>query len=151
MNRLGKGTLIALTAAVLAACETQPTKEQVGAVTGAVVGGVLGAQVGEGRGRTAAIIAGTLAGAYLGSRIGKSMDEKDRKKVAQSLETAPTGSTTSWRNPDTGSTYTVTPTRTYTAAPGPCRDFTTRAVIDGREEVVNGTACRQPDGSWKTM
>ena len=151
MTRIDKGILIALLASALVACETQPTKEQMGTVAGGVLGGVLGAQMGEGRGRTAAIVVGTLAGAYLGSRVGKSMDEKDREKAAQALETAPTGSTTSWRNPDTGSTYTVTPTRTYTSASGPCRDFTTRAVIDGREEVVQGTACRQSDGSWKTM
>ena len=151
MTKLGKGSLIVLLAGALAACESPPTKEQIGTVTGGVVGGLLGAQMGEGRGRTAAIVVGTLAGAYLGSRIGKSMDETDRQKAAQVLETAPTGSPTAWRNPDTGNTYTVTPTRTYTAASGPCRDFTTRAVIDGREETVNGTACRQPDGSWKTM
>jgi surface antigen len=78
------------------------------------------------------------------------MDEKDRIKAAQALETAPTGAPTSWRNPDTGAAYTVTPTRTYQEAGAPCRDFTTKAVIEGKEETVKGTACRQPDGSWKT-
>lgn len=145
-RRIVCGLLIA----ALAGCETPPTKEQIGAVTGAVVGGAIGSQVGGGRGTTVAIIAGTLAGAYLGSRIGKSMDEKDRMKAAQALETAPTGQPTSWRNPDTGAAYTVTPTRTYQEAGAPCRDFTTKAVIEGKEEKVNGTACRQPDGSWKT-
>ncbi|HVB47217.1 MAG TPA: RT0821/Lpp0805 family surface protein [Burkholderiales bacterium] len=151
MKRLDKGILIALLAGALAACETQPVKEQMGTVAGGVPGGVLGATVGEGRGRTAAIVGGTLAGAYLGSRVGKSMDKKDSEKAAQTLETSPTASTTSWRNPYTGRTYTVTPTRTYTSATGPCRDFTTRAVIDGHDELVQDTACRQPDGSWKTM
>lgn len=141
--------IIGLLAAALAACQSQPTQEQVGAVAGGVLGGVLGAQVGGGHGRTAAIVAGTLAGAYVGSRIGKSMDDTDRMKAARALETAPTGAPTSWRNPDTGSTYTVTPTRTYEASSGPCREYTTRAVIDGREETVHSTACRQPDGSWK--
>jgi len=144
-----RNVIIGLLAAALAGCETPPTKEQIGAVTGAVVGGAIGSQVGGGRGTTVAIIAGTLAGAYLGSRIGKSMDEKDRVKAAQALETAPTGTPTSWRNPDTGATYTVTPTRTYQTASGPCREFTTQAVIDGKSEDVKGTACRQPDGSWK--
>ena len=138
-----------LLATALAACQSPPTQEQVGAVAGGVLGGVLGAQVGGGRGQTVAIVAGTLAGAYLGSRIGKSMDEKDRMKAAQALETAPTGAPTSWRNPDTGATYTVTPTRTYQTASGPCREFTTKGVIDGKSEDVKGTACRQPDGSWK--
>ena len=145
-RRIVCGLLIA----ALAGCETPPTKEQIGAVTGAVVGGAIGSQIGGGRGTTVAIIAGTLAGAYLGSRIGKSMDEKDRAKAAQALETAPTGSPTTWRNPDSGATYTMTPTRTYQEAGTPCRDFTTKAVIEGKEETVKGAACRQPDGTWKT-
>lgn len=150
MTKIVKGSLIALLAAGLVACETQPTNQQVGAVTGGVLGGLLGAQVGQGSGRTAATILGALGGAFLGSRVGQSMDQKDRKNTAQALETAPTGSPTSWRNPDTGATYTVTPTRTYASASEPCRDFTTKALINGREEVVHGTACRQPDGTWKT-
>ncbi|MGA8049418.1 MAG: RT0821/Lpp0805 family surface protein [Burkholderiales bacterium] len=114
-----------LLALALAACQSEPTKEPIGAV------------------------AGTLTGDYLGSRISKSMDEKDRAKAAHALETAPTGAPTGWRNPDTGATYTVTPTRTYQEASGPCRDYTTKALIDGKEETVKGTACRQPDGTWK--
>jgi surface antigen len=145
-RRIVCGLLIA----ALAGCETPPTKQEIGTVTGAVIGGAIGSQIGGGTGTTVAIIAGTLAGGYLGNRIGKSMDEKDRMKAAQALETAPTGQPTAWRNPDSGATYTVTPTRTYQTSSGPCRDFTTKAVIDGKEETVNGTACRQPDGTWKT-
>ena len=32
----------------------------------------------------------------------------------------------------------------------PCRDFTTVTEIDGSRQQVQGTACRQPDGTWKT-
>ena len=135
----------------LAACSDQPTKQDIGTVTGGVLGGVLGAQVGRGTGRDVAIIAGTLAGAYLGSSIGKSMDETDRLKTAHAMESNPTGRASTWRNPDTGNTYTVVPTRTYDTAAGPCRDFTTKAIIGGKEETVYGKACRQSDGTWKTM
>jgi surface antigen len=138
-------------ALALGSCAQQPTKEQVGAATGAVVGGLLGSQIGQGGGRDLALIAGALAGAYVGSRIGKSMDETDRIKAARALETAPTGAPTTWRNPDTGNTYTVTPTQTYVENDQPCRDYTTRGVIDGREEIVHGTACRQPDGTWRAV
>ena len=134
----------------LAACETPPTKQQVGAVGGAVVGGVVGSTIGGGTGRTVAIVAGTIGGALLGSHIGKRMDEADRLKAAQALESTPTGQASSWKNPDTGSQYTITPTRTYEANAAPCRDFTVNAQIDGKPETVKGTACRQADGSWKT-
>lgn len=79
------------------------------------------------------------------------MDETDRMRTAYVLETQPTGAYTEWRNPDTGRSYVVVPTRTYAAAQGPCREYTMDAVIDGRMQRVYGTACRQPDGSWRAQ
>lgn len=126
--------------------------QDAGAVVGGVLGGVLGSNVGKGSGRTAAIIAGTLAGAVIGGKVGQYMDEQDRMKAQQALETTRTGEPVAWRNPDTNARYEMTPTRTYqTADSGPCRDYTMDAWIEGRKEVVTGTACRQADGTWKTM
>ena len=136
--------------ATLAACENPPTKQQTGAVSGAVIGGVVGSTIGGGTGRTVAIVAGTVAGAVIGGKIGQKMDEADKLKAAQALESTPTGQQTSWTNPDTGAKYTMTPTKTYEASAGPCRDFTVDASVDGKPEKVSGTACRQSDGSWKT-
>jgi surface antigen len=135
---------------VLAGCENPPTKEQKGTVAGAVVGGVVGSTIGGGTGRTVAIVAGTIAGAVIGGKIGSKMDEADKLKAAQALESTPTGQGASWKNPDTGAQYTMTPTRTYEASGNPCRDFTVNAMVDGKPEQVQGTACRQSDGSWKT-
>ena len=151
MNLNARYKAAAVLVLFLSACSEQPTKQDIGTITGGVLGGVLGAQVGKGSGRDVAIIAGTLAGAYLGSAIGKSMDETDRMKTAHAMETNQTGRSSTWRNPDTGNTYTVTPTRTYETASGPCRDFTTKAIIGGKEESIYGKACRQSDGTWKTM
>lgn len=143
---------VVLTTGMLAGCQTNPTQQQTGAAIGGVLGGVLGAQVGKGKGRTAATIAGTLAGAYIGGAIGRSMDETDRMKANQALETSRTSQPVSWQNPDTGASYTVTPTRTYQADSGTyCREYTTEAVIGGKREIVYGTACRQPDGSWQAV
>lgn len=126
------------------------TNQQVGAVLGGVLGGIGGNQVGEGKGRTAAVIAGTLLGAAIGQSVGQSMDEVDRMKVNRSLETLPTGRATSWRNPDSGTRYAVTPTRTYHSESGtPCREFIMDAAVGGKTQQVYGTACRQEDGSWK--
>jgi uncharacterized protein YcfJ len=82
-------------------------------VIGGALGGLLGNQVGGGSGRTAAIIVGTLAGAAIGGRVGQSMDDTDRMKAALSPENVRTGVNSSWKNPDTGNQYTVTPTRTF--------------------------------------
>ncbi len=148
-------TLFAFTTAalLLAGCETPPghEKEQTGTVVGAVVGGVIGSQFGHGSGSTAATIVGAIAGGAIGNAIGRDMDRADRMRTAQVLETSPTGAPTSWRNPDTGHSYTVVPTRTWQAAEGPCREYTVDSVIGGRTEKVYGTACRQPDGSWRAV
>jgi len=147
-----KSAAVVLTAALtLAACTTPPTQEQTGMVIGGVLGGVLGSQIGGGTGRTVATIVGTIAGAAIGGAVGRSMDESDRIKTAHALENVRTGVPTHWRNPDTGNQYTVVPTKTTESAQGPCREYTVDAVIDGRKEKIFGTACRQPDGTWKSV
>lgn len=138
-------------ALALAGCASSGPNQQAGTIIGGVLGGVLGAQVGKGDGRTAAIIAGSLAGAAIGGSIGRTMDDNDRRRVAETLEGVRTGVPNTWRNPDTGAQYSVTPTRTYETSSGPCREFTTEAIIDGKREKIYGTACRQPDGSWRVM
>lgn len=131
----------------LSACQT--TKEDTGRVLGGVIGGILGSQVGKGSGRTAATVAGAIAGVYVGGSIGRSMDDVDRLKMGQALERNPTNQPSAWNNPDTNRNYTVTPTRTFETAQGPCREFTTEVNIGGKRETAYGTACRQPDGAWK--
>lgn len=135
--------------ALLAGCENPPTRQESGTVIGAIVGGALGSRVGGGGGAVAATIVGAIAGGAIGNAIGRNMDDTDRLKTAQALETSRTGAPVSWRNPDTGYAYTVVPTRTYQVAEGPCREYTMDTVIGGRSEKVYGTACRQPDGSWR--
>lgn len=108
-----------------------------------------GAVLGSGDGQAVATIGGAALGAFLGSRIGSKMDQNDQKNTAEALETSREDSATTWRNPDTGQTYSVTPTYTYQGAAGPCRHFRTVTQIDGLEEVVQGTACKQQDGTWK--
>ena len=150
MTRLHRNVLgLAVAAAFAAACETPPTKETTGAVAGAVVGGVVGSTIGGGTGRTVAIVAGTFAGMLIGGHIGGKMDEADKLKAEKALEANQTGQRTSWTNPDSGNTYTVTPTKTYEASGAPCRDFTVDARVEGKPDTVKGTACRQSDGSWK--
>jgi len=32
-----------------------------------------------------------------------------------------------------------------------CREFQTSGIIDGRRQPMHGTACQQPDGSWRVV
>ena len=136
----------------LTGCETT-THAQQGQVIGGVLGGVLGSQVGDGSGQTAAIIIGTMAGSMIGRQVGQNMDDVDRMKTAEALNSNRTGQSTTWTNPDNGRAYTVTPTRTYEEPSGsPCREFELDATVGGEPgQEVSGTACLQPDGSWKIV
>ena len=123
---------------------------------GGIAGGLLGSQVGGGKGKLIAVGAGALLGALVGSEIGKSLDNADRAAMQQStqtsLETAPSGTTSSWRNPDSGNYGTITPQPAYQSASGEyCREFQQTVTVGGREESAYGTACRQPDGTWKVV
>jgi len=145
-----KHLAVPITLLVLAGCGSNPpSKENVGMVSGAVIGGVLGNQVGHGAGRAIATIGGAALGGFVGNRIGRNMDEEDQRKASQALEASPDNRASTWKNPNTGQSYSVTPKRTYEGASGPCRDFESTTDIDGRKETVHGTACRQEDGTWK--
>lgn len=137
--------MLCVVAAVTYGCAT---REQTGQVLGGVAGAAAGSQVGGGSGRTVATIGGALIGAFVGGQIGNRMDQKDHQQTGFALENSATGENTQWVNPDTGYRYNIQPTNTYQAASGPCRDYTMNAVIDGRNETINGTACRQSDGTW---
>ncbi len=147
---------IALGALLLGACENNMQnnpKQTVGAVVGAGVGALAGSQIGSGRGQLAAVAIGAIAGGLFGSEVGKSLDRADHAYLQQashnSLEYNRVGQSTSWRNPDSGHSGTITPTRTYQQAGLDCRDFETTVTIDGKTERAVGRACRQPDGTWR--
>lgn len=153
-----KMAVVTVVAIGLAACSnTGPGPKQTGgAILGGIGGAVAGAQFGQGTGRLAAVAAGTLLGALIGSEVGSSLDKADKMAMAQTtqttLETAPTGSSSTWQNPDSGHHGTVTPTKTYQSSSGQyCREFTQTVNIGGRSEEAYGTACRQPDGSWQIV
>ncbi|MFQ5959549.1 MAG: RT0821/Lpp0805 family surface protein [Alphaproteobacteria bacterium] len=149
---------IAFAAALaLAACATdQGPKQSFGTLIGAGLGGLAGSQIGSGTGQLAAVGAGVLLGGLLGNEVGRSLDKADQAYVARtaqySLESAPVGTTSTWTNPDSGNSGSFTPTRTYEAAQGQyCREYQTTVTVGGATEEAYGTACRQPDGSWKVV
>jgi len=154
--KLQKSALPVILVLALGACQQgQVNKQTGGTIIGAGLGALVGSQIGSGGGQLAAVAVGTLAGAFLGSEVGKSLDRADQLAMQRTshsaLETAPTHQVSSWRNPDSGHSGTVTPTRTYQTSSGRhCREYTQTVTIDGRTETIRGIACRQYDGTWKT-
>ncbi len=122
---------------------------------GAGLGGLLGAQFGSGDGQVAMAVLGTVAGAAIGNKIGKNMDKVDRMKMRdaeQRAYSAPMNETIIWNNPDTGHSGTVTPVREGRRQSGQyCREFQSEINVGGQREKGYGTACQQPDGSWKIV
>lgn len=149
-----KYVLLAVLALALAACEGRGPKQTGGTIIGAGVGALAGSAIGKGRGKLAAVAIGTLAGALIGSDIGKSLDRADRLAMARTsqraLEKNKAGQASSWTNPDTGNKGTVQPTKTFQTASGQyCREYQQTVTIGGKTQNAYGTACRQPDGTWK--
>lgn len=126
-------------------------RDLLGAAIGGATGGFIGSNIGRGDGRTAAIVGGTIIGLLVGGSIGREMDRVDQSCVGQVLEYARPNQTVVWQSPD-DVRYQVTPIKTYEASPGRyCREYQTTATIGGRVRRAYGTACRQPDGSWKLI
>ncbi|EIJ41402.1 surface antigen [Beggiatoa alba B18LD] len=144
-------SLLVILSILTVGCAEAPSKQTMGAVVGGALGGIGGSQIGSGKGKTTAIIAGTLLGAIIGGAIGQSMDSTDQQQAYRALENMPDNQPVAWKNPNTNSQYTVTPTSTYMSnGSTPCRNYSTVAVIDGQRETLYGTACRQSDGTWKS-
>lgn len=145
-----------LIVAVLGGCGPDgPTRADTGLAVGAVAGGLLGNQVGRGNGRTLATVAGALVGGIVGHQIGRSLDERDRMLAREAeyeaLEEGRSGVARSWRNPDSGRYGEVVPSRPYRRGSQDCRDYAHTVYIDGRPEVLRGTACRTRDGEWRSV
>ena len=154
--KLGKLAVVAVLPLLLVGCGPGgATKQDSGAVVGAVAGGLIGNQFGKGGGRVAATVAGAFIGGVVGSEIGRSMDKQDRMLAAQAerdaFERGRSGAPVVWRNPDNGRYGEVIPDAPYRRGPRDCRDYTHRVFIDGRPQVMRGTACRNPDGTWSSV
>ena len=149
--------ILALGLSVSGCAEGEWNKEATGTLIGAALGGWIGSEIdSRGSGGAIAIAAGTAAGALIGGSVGRSLDRADRAYLEQTryqaLESAPSGTTSEWYNPDSGNRGTVTPQPAYQTSAGQyCREFQQSVTIAGRAEEAYGTACRQPDGSWKII
>ncbi|MFD0986782.1 RT0821/Lpp0805 family surface protein [Methyloligella solikamskensis] len=136
----------------LGACAS---KQDTGTLIGAAAGGLIGNQFGSGGGRVAATAVGAVAGGIIGNTIGANMDARDRQMAAaaeyRALEYGQPGRPVAWDNPNSNYRGQVEAGNYYDRGGSRCRPFTHTIYIDGRPEVSRGTACRQPDGTWRTV
>ena len=147
-KNIAKVVLISVFVFPLLSC----TKEDSGTLLGGVGGALVGSAVTNNN--TVGVAIGTLAGAYIGRNIGRKLDKADQQKMYQTtqaaLETGVSGNAAQWYNPDSGNSGSVTPQPAFNNSDGQyCREYQQTVTIGGKAETAYGTACRQPDGSWK--
>jgi surface antigen len=61
--------------------------------------------------------------------------------------------TSKWTNKNNGAKYTMTPmsqTMTYNGHHD-CRKYHSTVNLDGKQQVMNGVACRQENGNWQAV
>ena len=155
-SAVSKIALVGVLAIGLAACENTGPKEAGGGLVGAGLGGLAGSQIGHGSGKLAATGAGVLLGALLGSTAGKSLDRADRMYAERStntaLETGRSDQPVAWTNSDCGHSGTIIPQPAYQSNAGQyCREYQQTVYVGGQQQQAYGTACRQPDGSWRMV
>ena len=132
-------------------------KQTIGTILGAGLGALVGSQVGNGKGKLVAVALGTLGGAFAGSQLGQALDDIDRLKANETqqsaLENNKDGVSSSWKNPNTGNSGSITPTSTTRKEKSDenCRGYEHEIIVDGQKEMVKGTACRKSDGSWRVI
>lgn len=145
MKFCSKTILAGILIAILSSCAAN--KATIGGVGGAGVGAIAGQAIGH---STEATLIGAAVGGGVGYLIGNEMDKYDQQKMTQTFEKGRSNHPVQWRNPDNGNSYTVTPQPAYKdQSARNCRKARIEAVIDGRREVVNSTACRNQFGEWE--
>ena len=145
---------IALVPLFLAACGPG-NKQGTGTVVGAVAGGAAGAAIGGDNNRIGGVAIGAMAGGILGNLIGAGMDSRDRELAAaaqyRALETGNPGVATTWNNPANQHRGQIVPGKPYQQGNSFCRPYTHTIYVSGEPQTARGTACRGPDGTWKTV
>jgi surface antigen len=162
-NRLDRkliaGFLVIGLALPLAACSANSYgggKQNTGTVLGALGGAAAGAAIGGEDNWWWAAGLGALAGGVVGNQVGAYLDRQDQQTSYQTanraLNTVPDGQQATWSNPQNQTSgYTKPIETTKTAAGQTCREFQTGVTAQGQTTAGTGTACRQPDGTWKII
>lgn len=162
MRFMRKTLICGLAAAALALGASGTARAQDNTLTGALLGGAAGAGVGYafGKGKGAAI--GGVTGLALGALAGNSIGRRNDPPPAQTYYAPPPA----YYAPAPG--YYYQPAPAYYApqpayAPPPqaatglsystanCREYSGTITIDGQEQRSYGTACLQPDGTWRIV
>ena len=152
MNRMALIAVLGAASLTLAGCMGNGPNQDAGTLFGALGGAVVGSSLGNGS--LGAAAAGAVIGGFIGNSIGADLDANDRRLASnaeyRALEYGRTGAPVEWRG-RSGRYGDVVAGSAYRVNDYNCRDYTHTIYIDGRPQVARGTACKQPDGTWRTV
>ncbi|MDA0367702.1 MAG: RT0821/Lpp0805 family surface protein [Proteobacteria bacterium] len=146
---------LAIAALAVAGCADRDERARLGdLVIGAGETEVAAAPAAEAEAEAAARETTLILAALLATDVGQTITAADQlaleRTTQTTLETVPIGTQSTWRNPQTGSHGVIAPRKTFQRASGTyCREFTQTLVSGNVIEEALGTACREPDGTWK--
>lgn len=157
LSKVTRLVSVVMVAVLLSSCATMTdtVKDNPKAVLGSLIGGAAGVGIAAAAGGgTGAMLGAGLGGMLIGGLIGNRLDARDKRMAAEAAQRAfesnRSGQTSVWRNPDSGNSGTITPTRTTQLANGQyCREYKQTITVGGEQHQAYGTACRQADGTWK--
>jgi len=150
---------LAMIAYLLSGCALTDRKNKlaVAAVTGGLAGAFVGFSV-FGPGTPGLFGAMTIGAAGAGTAylITDEMllreQESLHRATYETLQNGPEGRPTTWLSPDSETSASITPMRTFHDKTGRlCRDFVVVFDIGKTRESVMRTACKGYDGSWQTI
>ncbi len=153
MKKISMLCILAMLAATLSCAPGNRGGETVGTLTGILVGAIIGHTVGgDSSARALGTGVGMVVGGLVGSQLGRMYDQLNAEEkrvhssiITESVQSSKVGEGHQWYNPETGHSGRVVIVKEEAY----CREYQQTIVIGGKEEKAYGTACRQPDGSWK--
>jgi surface antigen len=127
---------------------------------GAALGGLAGGQFGHGAGQLVATGAGIAAGGAIGNEIGNEVDLESSRPYREGPVATNDNAPLVY--------YSYTPNYVPPAEPAPppapgqpetyqgqdgtyCRPYSQEIRVDGQAQESYGTACLQPDGTWRIV
>jgi surface antigen len=145
--------VLAMLPGLVAACG--PDNLHGGLLLGAFTSSSAGTQAGNGHDRAATTAAGAVIGGIGSNEVGRQMSDRERRIAAnaeyRALEYGRSGAPTAWDYPATSHRGSIVPGRPYKKDHQYCRTYTHTINRGGPAETVKGIACREPNGTWRSV
>lgn len=98
---------------------------------------------------------GAVVGGIASKEIGREMSTRERGIAAdaeyRALEYGQSGSKTAWSYPAMNHRGSIVPGRPYKKGEQYCRTYTHTITRGGSPAIVKGVACREDNGTWRTV